>query len=347
MTQPQQPISNLESIPDTREVHQWADYVELLCLANPDGLVSKADLLDRWAERTDVGESDVAAALEPDEEPEEAEDTAEMFGPVETGTVGGRAAQHDRRVRMADDIFRHLTYRRATFGNAYPFEFTTGGALQRRENLTVRRKLYSFLLLASSLRYVRASARASITKGFEQLSASAMKSWLPKHAEVHVFGTSAGVNARYKGTLKAKLERLAKDLAETLLLSEDDFRRGDTGDAGADVVAWFSVGDANSGLVVFLAQATCQADWKDKQHESGHDAWRKVMTFTTLHNNVMFIPFCFRQPDGAWSWPRNIQGSILIDRVRLFWILRKLAEPLPAAPLQLVDSALAFREPRY
>jgi len=210
--------------------------------------------------------------------------------------------------------------------------------------MTAPRKLYSFLLLAASLRCIEVSERSVFTRGFERVSAAALKAWLPRQAQVHIFGTSAERSARYRGTLQRKLQRLADDLSERLLLTDDQFRRGDAGDAGGDVVAWLPLGDENNSRLVLIAQATCEVNWEHKQHEAGHAVWRGIMTFAAPHANVMFVPFCFRNPDGEWFWSRWIHESILIDRVRLLWLLKGQAASLTAAPYDLVDRALAYRE---
>ena len=45
------PLIELQTLPSTSDGHEWADYIELLCLTNKDGRISKADVLDFVRER--------------------------------------------------------------------------------------------------------------------------------------------------------------------------------------------------------------------------------------------------------------------------------------------------------
>jgi hypothetical protein len=266
------------------------------------------------------------------------------FGPPDEGAEGAASAA-DSRLTYANDVFRHFAFRMSTFGDAYPFELTAEGALQVRPIDTDRQRLYLFLLLCSSLRYVRRSEWDFLTKGFERLSANAIRTWLPPGSEVHVFGTSAEAGARYTGTLREKLKLLADDLSEQLLLRDDQFRPGDTGDTGLDVVAWVPFGDMSNARLVVLAQATCRVEWKTKQMESSRMQWAGILTWKAPHNSVLCIPFCFRTPDGGWFFERDIVETILMDRVRLLALLQSGGGSLPEPQLKVVESALAYKEP--
>jgi hypothetical protein len=135
---------------------------------------------------------------------------------------------------------------------------------------------------------------------------------------------------------------LAKDLDEKLLLTKRDVRRGDTGDAGADVVAWLGLGDKKSSRLIILAQAACGRDWERKQHESGVESWGSVIHFTAAHTNVVAIPYFFRSSDGEWAWRRSIHGTVLVDRQRLMWLFGTAS---PTLPLKPINALLASRVP--
>jgi hypothetical protein len=316
-------IASLESLPPNQDIHLWADYVELLCMTDLDGVLSKSDLIDRVLERRTIDQS--------------ASDSAEPAGPVSQSAADHMAAR-------AEDIFQHLEYRAAAFGSSYPFTLESASLLGRAGRMTARRKLYLFLLLASSLRLVKKSSRFAVTREFERLGQAALRAWLPKRASVYLFGTSAPRGSRYHGALFSKLSRLASDISERLLLDENDLRAGDAGDAGADIVGWLPLGDSNRSRMVVLAQATCQMDWTGKQHQSSANAWRPLITFAAEPANVLLIPYCYRGGDGSWHINRTIQNTILVDRLRLTRILdasRVISESVGT----VVDEALAFREP--
>jgi hypothetical protein len=244
-----------------------------------------------------------------------------------------------RRAATADDVFRHLVYRSGTFGSAYPFELDEEGAIRRRR-VSDRRRLYVFLLLASSLGYLEKPRRSGLTRDFELLAVDAMRTWLPGLAQVHPFGTARSLGSRYSGSLEKKLERFATDVGERSVLQEGDLLSGDVGDLGGDVVSWLPLGDERGSIPIFIGQATCNHSWRNKQAEPSYARWKKVIEFGVMTNAVFFIPFCFRKPDGTW-FRRLWVDTILLDRVRLMWLLsRQLPEiRLPA----LVDEALAFR----
>lgn len=335
----------LGRLPRRKAGHHWADYVELLTLANIDGEFSQADLLERWAERDDLGEDlpDLGAEVE--------EDGDGPIDPPQAQAGEARAARHERLHRLALDVFSHFAYRAGQFGGAYPFKLqaATGKLLERRvEPDNIQQNIYVFLLLASNLRYIRVGTRKHLTQNFERLTAEVLRRWLPNEAEIHIFGTTSGDDptgaseGRYSGKLWAKLERLANDLGEQLLLSEEDFAKGDSGDLGLDTVAWLPMGDRESGLPVWFAQATCEAEWKHKQHESGGN-WRAYLQESAPRGNLLFIPYCFRQPTGTWydrKWPT---AAVIIDRARLVWLLRDVAEPVEPVPYEVVKAALEFR----
>ncbi|KTS91141.1 hypothetical protein NS183_05685 [Microbacterium testaceum] len=47
-------------------------------------------------------------------------------------------------------------------------------------------------------------------------------------------------------------------------------------------------------------------------------AWNPFFRFTAAPLNYCFIPYDFRATDGDWYRRRSIQGSIIMDRRRLF-----------------------------
>lgn len=297
----------------------WADYVELLCLANQDGSVSKADLIDRILERRSI------------EIPDEAE-----------GVPGAGGTRADRLRGEIDDIFRHLEFRVGAFETAYPFVVSRRTTLGRRRP-TARRSLYVFLLLSANLRYIPTNRRSALSTEFERFSLRALRRWLAPAATIHPFGTASPSGSRYSGPKLARIERLAQDLGETVQ-PDIELRPGDSGDGGADIVGWFPTGDRNPSHMSFLAQATCLSDWTDHQHHASFEAWRPFISFTAIPVNVLLIPQCFRKADGSWFMRHQIRSSVLIDRVRLQAILAEKPLTLGASATALVQDALEYRE---
>lgn len=254
-------------------------------------------------------------------------------------SVGGSSSRGIDELLVAD-VFDHLAYRATIFTTRYPFRLNQPRTTLRKRPMARRHSIYLFLLLASSLPHIARAWYAPVTRGFEQLVAQALRRWLSVAAEVHVFGTSGYGSSRYTGGLFRKLQLLSQDLNEQLLLTRADVRRGDTGDAGADVVAWLGLGDRNSSRLVILAQAACGQDWIKKQHESGDETWSPVMRLTAPHTNVIAIPYFFRSSNGEWAWRRYIRNSVLIDRQRLMWLF---GGATPTLPIGAVDALIASR----
>lgn len=328
-------LYNLARVPRERFTHHLADYVELLCLAHIDGEFSPEDLVERWKGQDDLGAE--PPEVDPDEE--------EPIGAPVIEPGARKPVIDDRRHSVALDVFSHLGYRAAAFKDDYPFELKSGylKMLRRRTHLTDRHKLYVFLLLGSLLRYVPRRRHSSITTPFERLVAEVLSVWLPDAAEVHLFGTAAKTSDRYVGTMWEKINLLGADIGEQVLLTETDFHASDTGDLGLDVVAWLPVGDRYAAMPVMFAQATCELRWKDKQHESGRN-WQSYLKQSAPRGNLLFIPYCFRDPSGGWfdnKWPTD---AVIVDRQRLLWLLRDLDRPLAEVPYDLVAEALDYRE---
>jgi hypothetical protein len=324
-------LAKLNNPPDAayHDAHVWVDYVELLCLANVDRSLSKSDLLDHLNDQKDLGT------------------VGQSAGDANGG--GPQGQSDDDRAAKVDDWYRHFSYRLGAFQDFYPFQMSSNGnTLRVNKPLTAKRKLYIFLLLLSSQKYIaKKSDATALTKCFEILSRDVMESYIPG-AEVHIFGTSSSGKGRFKGNLWKKIGLLASCLQEKVKVSEDEFSPMDAGDNGLDIVAWIPLDDSCNGLLAIFGQCACTPEWVAKQHSSGWEAWREVMDFKSPPSNVAFIPYCFRAPNGGWHQSRDIHGSILIDRLRFLNLLRDKTSRFRALPCySFVEQALQYREPVF
>lgn len=330
------PVLSLTRVPSSSDLHHWADFAELLCLVNVDGVLGEQDLAERLRElgelQADPGPDDPDGDLEPDDDTVPPEDVTP-------------AAVSDALAGKARDVFRHLEYRAGRFGVAYPL--VVGETVVKRKarlNLAPQR-LYVFLLLAASLRYVRKTDRAKLTRGMERLATELMRHWMPTHAEVHGFGTAAEGGSRYRGPLFQKLQKLAGDLRETVTAKEEDILAGDMGDAGLDTIAWLTMGDdPNPGYPLFMVQVTCIEQWRSKQSEVGPDRWSGYMTTQALPVRILCIPACPRSPTGFWQRKLWVEKTVLMDRLRIMRVLSRPELPKLALPEELLTEALRFRE---
>jgi len=325
-------IETLESPPRPAEPYLLADYIELRCLVNADRTISKADVWDIIQERRDLGE-----------------DTDEFNGnnsDLQDEMASLPALRKDKMALNVDDWFKHLQYRRGAFKEFYPFFLSeNGNALSCYKRMTLKHKLYVFLLLSSNLGYINKWHRNALTSSFEMASSAALQSYLPKEAKVYVFGKNSSNTGRYSGKLWYKIQKLAQDLKESVICRENEFDPVDTGDNGLDVVGWVPLGDSARGFLTVFGQCACTLEWVSKQHSSSEPSWADVITLKAQLNNLIFIPYCFRDATGAWHRERDIKKSILIDRLRMVYLLRKKNTLLRDIPYSLVDQALAQTEP--
>jgi len=312
------------------ETHIWADYIELLCLANEDREFSKADALDRIRERiNDLGEG------------------MEELLPS-AGSFPGE--ENDKWAGLVDDWFMHLQYRKGAFGAFYPFSFSSAGdALIAEDPFTLGHKFYIYLLLSSNLRHVAKPIEAPLTSNFEFLSSEAMRKLLPVQAEVHLFRANSEHVSKYQGNQWNKINTLAKDLREKVKLSEKAFSPYDTGDRGLDVVGWVPFADSAPGLPILFAQCGCTTKWVHKQFSSSFGAWNPIMSFLCPPGNIAFIPFCFRSSEGGWHKEGiDISCTLLIDRLRLVQLLHDHLEQFePLISCRIVEEILQQPEPLF
>lgn len=333
----------LERPPKARELHHWADYAELNCLASPDSLYSPAQLADHFKRGRDSGEvSDLStqgdAVLD-----EQALDS--LLGltdeDVDTAVVSELTWDSDRDeegnpltggpltdsfTRQADDIWRYLRYRSGAFGDSWPFAIDPVARTLTLKSLlpelSVQQRVYIFLLLCSSLRYVQANASNALTRAFERVAYQAFIVAFPGW-EVHIFGTAATDGSRYDvGQLWERLLVLSADLRCRILAEREDFSDRDVGDNGLDLVAWLPLPERSKGLPMAFGQCACSpSEWRKKQSEVSEERWGEVLRLASPISNWTFIPFCFHNPQGDWETPHHVNKGILVDRLRLFSLL--------------------------
>lgn len=227
----------------------------------------------------------------------------------------------DALANRVGDIFSYLIDRSDRYGVIYPFDVDRDQRIISLRDLTEARRLYLLLLACSALRYVGNADRTTLTSKFEIVCLEMLRRIFPAHAEVHLFGKNSLTSGKYKGLLFHKIKELAKDLGEECFARESEFEVGDTGDNGLDVVGWIPVADSLPGRVTVFGQAACTPEWISKQHSSSAAAWRSMIPFTVDPQNVVFIPYDYRNPEGGWYIRRHIQQSIVVDRHRLIHTL--------------------------
>jgi hypothetical protein len=302
--------------------YAWADYVELLCLADPDGVISPSDVIDIIRPNTD----DLGGADAIDEA---------LQGVDGTPSAGNADDEWESKT---EQWFNHLAYRAKAFGKAYPFEFEPMGAdrvgpvLRRKsdvDQLSAAVRLYLTLLFAANLRYCR-GATSALTRGFERLCYWALKHQLGPAAEVHLFGAgppggSSGA-LRYTGGTYSKLEQLGRDLKAELTANKSDWPPTSSGDAGIDLVGWFPFEDEAPTMLMVFAQCAATEEWDVKQFSSHSAKWDPHFKFFASPVNIVYVPLCFRRSTGELHGTKDIGRSVFVDRLRLVRLLANVAE---------------------
>ena len=331
------PLKSLFNLPKSFfNEHMWADYIELVCLVQDDQLISKNDVMDRVrivSEDLSEGEE------ETDELQEDVSENDFRYLPA--------AELNDKWADRATNWFRHLDYRASAFGEAYPFYLSeTKDVLRVHTSLTLEQKLYVFLLLCSNLRYCENSINA-LTKTFERLCVEVVKQCLPVTAEVHIFGTSASSGGRYTGDLWTNINKLARDLGESVLITKDDLAPNDYGDGGLDIVAWVPLGDENTHRIVLLGQCACTLNWELKQYTATALKWSQAITLSPSVITAVFIPHALRRSDGSWHDKINI-ATTMIDRPRFMHLIENHLNGFSTSSgYEIAEQAIAQREDTY
>lgn len=354
----------LTDVPAHSEYHHWADYVELLCMTDPDGQFSAerlaevadfaADLLATSPDAQDVEPGDIESFLarsgaehlssfDEQELDEDADLDEDEEGDLNYAEFGRAAEEADNRYEWCQRVFASLESRARALGGHYPFEVDSSALHIVRSELTDERRAYVFLLCCSSLSYVSRQTLQRLTAIFEVVSFEVLKRMLPAGAEVDVYGTARGrVQSRFTGTQFQRLQSLATELRGKVIAEAVDFHPRDRGDNGLDLVAWIPMGDHSKGVPSFFGQSACGRGWEGKQYEASHERWREFIHLTSPSTKVTFIPHYYRKVGEAWYAESEVSG-VVIDRLRTLRFMPTF--PLDVVPIDLVDAAWNYRLP--
>ncbi len=311
MAAAQSDLRNLQRVPSDFEPHNYADFIELLCLANLDGEVSHSDVIDRIAPRQkDLGEGD----YEENREALELDSDDGFF-------ASNRSMISDKWDDKLRDWFLILSMRVSLYGEVYPF-IVDGKELKVRKKKSAKQLTYIYLLLCSNLYLFPKREGGNLANAFEVFCLKVFKQILPKEFEVHLFGKNQyNARGRFRSSqsLWSRMHAFARAINEDVSqkISETEYHAKNTGDEGLDLIAWLPTADELPSKIVLLGQCACGKDWIGKQHQSGFDAWSNKISFTNYTVNNMFIPYCYRKADRGWHKPSVIHKTFLIDRKRL------------------------------
>jgi len=309
-------------------------------------MVSISDIFARIVKQTELGEEspiEDTAESTPSSGPI-AEEGAEPT--VSSMQESGRASGHDGAIRSIRGWFDYIQARQEQFGELYPYTFDSTTNTIHLKRMSTRRKLYIFLLVSSNLEnFTDDSAKTAFRNHFELVCKVALKEYLPKPTNVHMFGANPLNRGKYRGKTWERVSKLADDINETLKAREEDFSQYSTGDRGLDLVAWIPHKDSAGGKAIFFAQCGTGDNWEVKQNDTRHGGrWGRIIDCVEPPLNLMFIPICYRAPDGEWYNPTRVY-SVLFDRFRLMLLLdKKPNEAKNVLPDALMERVISEKE---
>ena len=321
--------------------HHWADYSELLCLANIDGEISKSDLIDRLSERErdlfEGNSSDIKEII--DLEVESATEPTERCRVDELWT------------ERVNSWFNVLQFRVDAYGDFYPFRIDGNELITEFDNTNIFHKYYIYYLSCSNLYLFEARLRNKLTAIFEVVSLQVIKNMLPETAIVRQFGSNPlNDDPEFGKNVKCldKIKNLAELLNERIgtHVNEDNFPDDNFGDEGLDIVAWLPTIDNLQSRLLYFAQCACSKDWITKQSDSSYEAWGNKINFTSYPSNIVMIPFCYRNSMGNWFKLSNIRKCLLVDRLRLLSYLHEADRIIDDIQV-FIDSLVGYKEPIF
>ncbi|PAV96146.1 hypothetical protein CJD50_14120 [Hafnia paralvei] len=240
--------------------------------------------------------------------------------------IDADAEKNDRFEEQLEDVWTQLEYRESSLGNRYPF-IISGDEIIFKENLNEQQRIYVFLLCCSRLRSFKSirGAAQRWAKSFARVCKIAMLSLLPRHGVVRIFDVNSDDRRDYYGTnLRNALSILGKDLGVCSLNTKEIAKAPTSGDAGFDLIATVEFPDGQTSNYGILGQCGAQEKgWPSKTLEAN------VLNLTTYfqiafqHPSTMFTPVFYREANGEWVNTRATAGVLLLDRLRIMYLLEK------------------------
>lgn len=307
-------LNNLESLPLNDEFF-WADFIEIRAIVHPD-------------KRFNRGELDSV-----------------MRNQAETFT----REQSQAKWRLAIDF---VIQRQVIFGDSYPFKVSEDldeiiVLNQDLNELNPNQHMYLSLLLCANIKYVPRDRRAEITRSFEVISLPIFSSLMPKGTHVIPNWAGGGEDARYKGSLFEKYRSIANDIrCTTVGIKERDFKPGDHGDGGLDIIAWHPMGDERDAIPIAFVQCGCsQKEWVAKQLEASYAKLGSKLPVTHPWATYYFLPQDLRWMDGDWAYKADIGNAVFVDRLRLINLAREndIINELPLQPYVVETFGMSYR----
>lgn len=283
-------ILRIDNIPRDSKIYLYADYFELVSLFNRGVYITVGDMLDRFNDEGLIRQT------------RNSEDQAE---------------QNDEDEIFIKEVFMLLYQRSISFENDYPYIFSEDRIILK-EDLTIKQKIYVFLLLSSNLNLF-SDFESDLTTEFEKICLFALKNYLPAYAIVKAFGK----NSEFTGYTKDKVRQLAKlmhlNTKEEYLNSTS--AKG-TQDLGLDVVGWLPFADEIGNYISIFGQCACGKNWHNKLCETP-----RYNNFLNVYhskiNHTIFIPYSLINYNNSMFYEHHMFSSdlLIFERKRIISLI--------------------------
>lgn len=298
----------LSDAPKVSDLHVWADFLELHCLASPDNIASIDDAAKEVKSQADNGID------------------TEIFD-NDYSILSPDATDHTQAI--AEDAL-NLAYQRSIFySDIYPFDVDKKEQeIALKADLKFEHQLYIALLLCTNNSYCEQKSDV-YTLGFEVISKFAFKGILPPEGIVMHIGTRKKETDCLKtesSKMFHKVEAIASELKLKCIADEDEFTKQNTGDGGIDLIGVVPMHSLSSGAeIVFLGQSATSRrknELVSKQANAAYSKWSKWIRFNTVTGNYLFMSASIRQYDGRIinSFQRNSE-AVLVDRGSIVYFI--------------------------
>ena len=217
-----------------------------------------------------------------------------------------------------------------------------GRVVEATDDLTDNQKLYVSLLVCGNLPFFGQDGRQAITDYFEIVSGLVLRELWPTSGVAMTVGKNT---TALVGSKANRMNSLGKLIGANPHIRDTDFRPGDRGDGGIDLLAYVSLDRfEHQNTISALAQCACsRTDWAAKHSQISHTKLRTLLPPSSLWMEMLFTPISFRANSGGWAVPAEIPGVTLVDRLRLvFSLIRGGTDDAPPLPA-IVETLLGFR----
>ncbi len=223
--------------------------------------------------------------------------------------------QDDLEIQI-DLIMQEMARRERLLGDQYLFS-SDDNRLSIREHAFALP--YTFLLLISTSEPFRSGSRyVEIDEMFDELVASALRSYLGSNSRSVRFGWPPS------GDRPSGFSEAMDWLGEQMILPRGPaWRRPEKNDGGVDIIAWRPFRDERTGYLAILCQCTVAFEWDPKGRDIVEDVWLGWLDFGKRPATSLAIPFVVQDQYPKWDEIRRTV-NMLLDRLRICELLDEL-----------------------